>query len=103
MFVLSIENTGITNKPEDYEVVVGSLATFHCILNADHSLYLRINWLNDNKPIDFNTNSRFLKTNNHSLIISNIIASDSGTYTCLAISAVDNSSVSYRLIVQVQR
>lgn len=100
--VLSTEIAGIVNKPDIYEVVIGSTATFHCTLNADHSLYLNINWLIENKPIDFKTNSRFVKTDNNSLIITNIVASDSGTYTCLAISVIDNSTASYRLIVQVQ-
>lgn len=89
-------------EPEVYVAVVGSKVTFHCTLNANHSLYQKINWLIEGKPIDFNTKSRFVNTGNSSLIITKTIASDAGIYTCLASTETDNATASYRLILRVQ-
>lgn len=99
---MSVEHTKITAQPEDYEVVAGSMATFHCTATADRSLHLNIEWLAKDEPIDFDVQPRFVKTNDFSMTITKTIELDSGTYTCLARTELDQASDSAMLIVQVQ-
>ncbi|XP_025205717.1 neuroglian-like isoform X1 [Melanaphis sacchari] len=94
------EHTKIIAEPEDNEVVAGSVATFHCIATADHSLHLNIDWLVNGEPIDYDTQPRFVKTNDYSLIITKTIELDSGTYTCLAKTELDQVTANATLIVQ---
>lgn len=87
--------------PEDYEVIAGTTATFHCTATVDRSLRLNIDWLAKNEPINFDTEPRFVKTNDHSLTISKTIELDSGMYTCLARTELDNATSRAMLTVQV--
>jgi len=82
-------------------VVAGSVATFHCTATADHSLHLNIDWLANDEFIDFDTQPRFVKTNDYSMTITNTIELDSGTYTCLATTELDQVIANATLIVQV--
>lgn len=99
--ILCAEHTQITAAPEDYEVVAGSMATFHCTATADRSLHLNIDWFAKDELINFDTEPRFVKTNDYSLTITKTIELDSGTYTCLARTELDNATASAMLIVQV--
>ncbi|XP_050425383.1 neuroglian isoform X2 [Adelges cooleyi] len=94
------EHTKITAAPEDYEVVAGTMATFHCTAVADRSLHLNIEWLAKDEPINFDTEPRFVKTNDYSMTITKTIELDSGIYTCLAKTDLDNATASAMLIVQ---
>lgn len=96
-----IEHTKITAEPEDYEVVAGSMATFHCTATADRSLHLNIDWLARDEPIHFDTEPRFVKTNDYSMTITKTNELDSGMYTCLARTELDQATASATLIVQV--
>ncbi|KAL4121128.1 hypothetical protein QTP88_013693 [Uroleucon formosanum] len=94
------EHTQITAAPEDYEVVAGSVATFHCTATSDQSLHLNMEWLARDEPINFDTEPRFVKTNDYSMTITKTIELDSGMYTCLARTELDQATASAMLIVQ---
>ncbi|XP_025407502.1 neuroglian-like [Sipha flava] len=94
------EHTKITAEPEDYEVVAGSMATFHCTATADRSLHLNIDWLAKDEPIHFDTEPRFVKTNDYSMTITKTNELDSGMYTCLARTELDQATASAMLVVQ---
>nr|XP_032528918.1 neuroglian isoform X2 [Danaus plexippus plexippus] len=94
------KRTVITDKPEPYEVAAGSSATFRCNANADDSLKLDIIWLNDGQPIDFDNQPRFRITNDYSLLISDTSELDSGEYTCIAKTAIDEARAQATLTVQ---
>lgn len=98
---MPIEHTRITAEPEDYEVVAGSTATFHCTATADRSLKLKIDWLANDEPIIFENQPRFVQTNDYSMTITKTMELDSGTYTCLARTELDQATKSASLIVQV--
>jgi len=78
------------------------MATFHCTAIADHSLNLKIVWLANDEPINYDTQPRFVKNNDHSMTITKTIELDSGIYTCLAKTELDQVSVNATLIVQVK-
>jgi neuronal cell adhesion molecule len=94
------EHTRITEQPIDYEVIAGTLATFRCNAVSDPSLPLEIEWQWNNEVIDFETQPRFTKSSDHSLTISNTIELDSGSYTCVARTELDEASYSATLTVQ---
>ncbi|CAF4862033.1 unnamed protein product [Pieris macdunnoughi] len=94
------KHTVITDKPEPYEVAAGASATFRCNANADDSLKLEIIWLNDGQPIDFDNQPRFRMTNDYSLLISDTTELDSGEYTCIARTAIDEARAQATLTVQ---
>jgi len=99
---LSVEHTKIITEPEDNVVIAGSMVTFYCTAIADHSLHLDIVWLANNEPIDYDTQPRFVINNDHSMTITKTIELDSGIYTCLAKTELDQVSVNATLIVQVK-
>ncbi|XP_058814203.1 neuroglian isoform X1 [Topomyia yanbarensis] len=93
------EHTKIIDEPQDYEVVAGTQATFRCNAVADSSLGLTIEWLTDGVPIDFETQPRFVMTNDYSLTISKTIELDTGVYTCLARTDLDEVNANATLTV----
>jgi hypothetical protein len=94
------EHTKITEPPTDYEVVAGTLATFRCNAVSDPSLALEIEWLLNGEPIDFDAQARFTKSSDYSLTISNTIELDSGSYTCVARTKLDEAEAAATLTVQ---
>ena len=94
------EHTHITNGPQPYEVEAGDTATFRCNAVTDTDLDLTINWLKDGRRIDFDTEPRFIQTNDNSLTITKTSELDSGSYTCQAITVLDQDQASATLIVQ---
>lgn len=94
------EHTRITDEPQDYEVAAGNPATFRCNAVADSSLDLVIKWLSDGEEIDFENEPRFVRTNDNSLTISKTAELDSGVYTCIASTELDEAKASATLIVQ---
>lgn len=94
------EHTRITNRPEDYEVAAGNTATFRCNAVSDSSLPLTIEWLNNGQPIDFDSEPRFVRSSDFSLIITKTTELDSGQYTCLANTELDEDRASATLTVQ---
>ena len=64
--------------PQPYEVEAGDTATFRCNAVADTDLDLAINWLKDGRRIDFDSEPRFIQTNDNSLTITKTTELDSG-------------------------
>lgn len=65
-------------------------------------MHLNIDWLAKDEPINFDTEPRFVKTNDYSMTITKTIELDSGMYTCLARTELDQATASAMLIVQVK-
>lgn len=61
---------------------------------------MQILWLKNNEPIDFEEEPRFVSSSDDSLTITQTHELDSGTYTCLAKTELDEVSASAQLIVQ---
>lgn len=78
----------------------GSTATFRCNAVSDSSLNLDIDWLNNGQPIDFEADTRFVKSSDYSLIITKTTELDSGVYTCLAHTDLDEAQAQATLTVQ---
>ncbi|XP_008200376.1 neuroglian isoform X4 [Tribolium castaneum] len=93
-------HTYITDGPEDYEVAAHTSATFRCNAVSDDSLDLEIIWLKNDQPIDLEEEPRFVRSSDYSLTITQTIELDSGTYTCVARTALDEASAKAQLIVQ---
>lgn len=98
--ISSTERTVITDKPEHYEVAAGSSATFRCNANTDELLHLEMIWLNDGQQIDFENQPRFRMTDDYSLYISDTSELDSGEYTCIARTEIDEARAQATLTVQ---
>jgi len=94
------EQTRITQGPQPYEVEAGDTATFRCNAVADTDLRLEINWLKDGRRIDFDSEPRFIQTNDNSLTITKTTELDSGSYTCQALTELDEDRQTASLIVQ---
>lgn len=94
------ERTRITDEPEDYEVAAGTQATFRCNAVADQSLNLVISWLNNGQLIDFEAEPRFVRSSDYSLTITKTTELDSGTYTCIARTDLDEATAQAQLTVQ---
>lgn len=94
------EHTRITDEPQDYEVAARSPATFRCNAVADSSLDLKIKWLNEGEEIDFENEPRFVRSNDFSLTISKTSELDSGIYTCVATTELDEARAQATLTVQ---
>jgi len=92
--------THITKGPQPYEVEAGDEATFRCNAFTDTDLTLTINWLKDGRRIDFETEPRFFRTNDYSLTILETKELDSGSYTCQAMTELDEDQETASLIVQ---
>lgn len=61
---------------------------------------LEIYWLQNSEPIDFDEEPRFIKSSDYSLTITKTIELDSGTYTCVARTQLDEASARAQLTVQ---
>ncbi|XP_012275891.1 neuroglian isoform X2 [Orussus abietinus] len=94
------ERTRITDAPEDYEVTAGSTATFRCNAVTDSTLPLTIDWLANGEPIDFEMEPRFVQTTDSSLLITKTTELDSGIYTCVAHTDLDETKAQATLTVQ---
>ena len=92
--------TKITDSPQDYEVPASSTATFRCNAVADPSLEMNIDWMINGKLIDFEQEPRFVKQSDNSLSITKTTELDSGNYTCIASTDLDETSAFATLIVQ---
>lgn len=94
-----LEHTEIRDGPEDYEVQAKTPATFRCNPKHDNNLKLDIIWLNNGQEIEFE-GERFVKSSDYSLTITKTNELDSGTYTCVARTRLDQAEASATLIVQ---
>ncbi|KAK6624567.1 hypothetical protein RUM44_011426 [Polyplax serrata] len=94
------EHTKITDAPEDYEIPIGTTATFRCNAVTDSTLALVIDWLKDGEVIDFDSEPRFVKSADNSLSITKTTELDSGVYTCRARTDLDSAEAQATLTVQ---
>ncbi|KAF5283238.1 hypothetical protein FQA39_LY17364 [Lamprigera yunnana] len=94
------EHTEIRDGPEDYEVRAKYPATFRCNPKHDNNLDLEIIWLNNGQQIDYEGEPRFVKSSDYSLTITKTNELDSGNYTCVARTRLDQAEASAILIVQ---
>ncbi|XP_067118775.1 LOW QUALITY PROTEIN: neuroglian-like [Centruroides vittatus] len=92
--------TKIIQPPENFEVAAGKSATFRCNAEADPTLELRIIWLFNEQPIDFDQDPRMVQASDNSLTITKTIELDSGIYACLAQTDLDQDEASATLTVQ---
>jgi len=99
-FVKVFERTRISAHPTDSDVPAGQSAIFRCNANADSNLTLSIDWLRNGQLIDFDQEPNLVTAADYSLTILNTSMQDSGTYTCLARTRLDNATTSAMLIVQ---
>ncbi|XP_064485418.1 neuroglian-like [Ornithodoros turicata] len=98
VFLRKSGKTRITLPPESHEVAAGKSSTFRCGAEADPSLELKITWLFNGEPIDPELDAR-MQVSDNSLTITRTMELDSGTYTCLAQTELDDDRASATLIV----
>lgn len=81
-------------------MAAGTAATFRCNAVSDSSLPLTIDWKNNGRLIDFESEPRFIKANDYSLTITKTTELDSGVYTCVASTPLDEATAEASLTVQ---
>lgn len=86
--------------PINFEVKAGDPVTFRCAAEKDDSLELSIDWKRNGELINFESEQRFVRTNDYSLTITKTTELDSGEYTCVASTRLDEATASATLIVQ---
>lgn len=73
---------------------------FRCNAVTDSSLTLTIDWLCNGEAIDFEMEPRFIRSTDYSLMITKTTELDSGTYTCVARTELDQTKAQATLTVQ---
>lgn len=81
-------------------MAAGSTATFRCNAVSDSSLDLTIDWRNNGQLIDVDSEPRFVRSNDYSLTITKTTELDSGIYTCVASTLLDEATAEATLTVQ---
>uniref|UniRef100_A0A6G1SAQ6 Neuroglian n=1 Tax=Aceria tosichella TaxID=561515 RepID=A0A6G1SAQ6_9ACAR len=92
--------TTILQKPESIEIPAGRMAVLRCNAESDPSLHQDVHWLYNGKMIDVESDPRIIKSRDNSLTITKTRELDSGNYTCLAKTSLDQDSASATLTVQ---
>uniref|UniRef100_A0A8C8ZPL2 Neuronal cell adhesion molecule n=1 Tax=Prolemur simus TaxID=1328070 RepID=A0A8C8ZPL2_PROSS len=88
--------TRIIKQPEYAVVQRGNTVSFECKVKHDHTLIPTVIWLKDNSELP--SDERFTINKDH-LVIADVSDDDSGTYTCVANTTLDNVSASAVLSV----
>lgn len=92
--------TSIIQKPENVELSAGKMAILRCNAESDPSLAQDVIWLYNGKKIDLESDPRMIQSRDNSLSITKTKELDSGNYTCLAKTSLDQDSASATLTVQ---
>lgn len=92
--------TNILQRPESIEISVPKIAVLRCNAESDPTLTQEVIWLYNGKRIDLDSDPRMIQSRDNSLTITNTKELDSGNYTCLAKTPLDQDSASATLIVQ---
>lgn len=95
--------TSILQKPESIELSAGKMAVLRCNAESDPSLTQEVVWLYNGKKIDLESDPRMIQSRDNSLSITKTKELDSGNYTCLAKTPLDQDSASATLTVQDER
>ncbi|XP_065208503.1 neuroglian-like [Planococcus citri] len=92
--------TKIDLPPDSFaiEVPAGQPAILKCVVIADPALDFNTIWSRNEQYI--NVDEQHFVQGNDSLIIKDTSESDSGTYTCMAVTKLDNATAEISLIVQ---
>ncbi|XP_075862654.1 neuronal cell adhesion molecule isoform X10 [Microcebus murinus] len=88
--------TRIIKQPEYAVVQRGSTVSFECKVKHDHTLIPTVIWLKDNSELP---SDERLTIDKDQLVIADVSDDDSGTYTCVANTTLDNVSASAVLSV----
>lgn len=94
------KKTKINVPPENFEVAAGKSATFRCDADADLSLQLNIVWLFNGQLINSDMDTRMVQASDNSLTITKTVEGDSGVYTCVAKTDLDQDEAAATLTVQ---
>lgn len=73
---------------------------YRCNAVSDSTLSLTIDWYSNGQPIEFEMEPRFVRSTDYSLMITKTIELDSGIYTCVARTELDEARAQATLIVQ---
>lgn len=92
--------TQIMQKPESIELSAGKMAVLRCNAESDPTLTQEVIWLYNGKKIDPESDPRMIQSRDNSLSITKTKELDSGNYTCLAKTDLDQDSASATLTVQ---
>lgn len=92
--------TSIIQKPENIEISASKMAVLRCNAESDPSLTQVVEWLYNGKKIDFESDPRMIQSRDNSLTIIKTKELDSGNYTCVAKTPLDQDSASATLTVQ---
>ncbi|XP_055841448.1 neuroglian-like isoform X2 [Episyrphus balteatus] len=82
------------------EIGVGQTAILDCNVMFDDTLSVEIEWLKDNKSIAYDIENKYIKGNDNSLSILKTVGSDSGEYTCVARTDIDEGKATTTLVVE---
>lgn len=94
------QRTNIIQRPESIEVAAGKMAVLRCNAESDPSLFQEVVWLYNGKRIDLESDPRMIQSRDNSLSITKTKELDSGNYTCLVRTSLDQDSASATLTVQ---
>lgn len=92
--------TSILQKPESIELPAGKMAVLRCNAESDPTLAQEVIWLYNGKKIDLDSDPRMIQSRDNSLTITKTKELDSGNYTCLARTSLDQDSAWATLTVQ---
>ena len=93
------QKTIITKRPISSEVLPGATAVFHCNARGDPDLDMKITWLKYEDVIQTDSEPRVVQGSDNSLTITNTTEEDTGIYTCLAVTELDEARASAELVV----
>ncbi|XP_037049599.1 neuroglian-like [Bradysia coprophila] len=101
MLVVKEHTRIITDEPQFYAIAAGEPATFRCNVVADSSLDLNVVWLKDGEEVNFEDDERLVRLKNNEFTISNRSHElDTGIYTCVAKTDLDEARADFMLLVQ---
>ncbi|KAK2851707.1 hypothetical protein Q5P01_007983 [Channa striata] len=90
------EPTLIVTRPESRKVIRGTDVRFNCVVQADVTTPFTTTWMKDKKLVPLGWR---LSLDESNLMITNVVRSDEGNYTCIIKTELEQKSASARLMV----